>query len=69
MTVAAEEDQVIETKIEDEVYAGEEGGGDEDGEGGVGTSVAGGKYVVPEGVAVEELKNYGGEIMIRFMMW
>ena len=30
-----------------------------------GTSVAGGSYIVPEGVAVEELKNYDGHKRLK----
>lgn len=71
-------DQVIETKLEDEedeYNIGEEGSSppprttedvllaacdEEDG-----TEVAGGSYVVPKGVAVEELKNYHGHTDLR----
>lgn len=49
-------DKVVEEKLEDETYVDEEGSEllEE------GNEVAGGRHVVPNGVAVEELKNYGG---------
>lgn len=63
MTVTEE---VIETKLEDEFYVGEEGSDDDaDDEPPTrafseGKEVANGSHVVPAAVAVEELKNYGG---------
>lgn len=57
-------DQVVETKIDDEYNVGEEGAiplsGEEEG-----VVVADGSYVVPKGVAVEELKNYNGHRKLR----
>eukprot|EP00579_Thalassiosira_antarctica_P032984 CAMPEP_0201996062 /NCGR_PEP_ID=MMETSP0905-20130828/3309_1 /ASSEMBLY_ACC=CAM_ASM_000554 /TAXON_ID=420261 /ORGANISM="Thalassiosira antarctica, Strain CCMP982" /LENGTH=317 /DNA_ID=CAMNT_0048551299 /DNA_START=26 /DNA_END=979 /DNA_ORIENTATION=+ len=61
--------EVVETKLEEEFYIGEEGVDDPLEEiNGValqdfqeGTEVANGSYVVPKEVAVEELKNYGGQ--------
>ena len=72
MTITTE---IIETKLEDdeELYIGEE---DEDRQtvnttnvatkdsAIDGSLVADGKYVVPKGVAVEELKNFSGEYVI-----
>ena len=60
---------VVETKLEDEFYIGEEGADDplEESNGVAfqefeeGTEVAKGSYVVPKEVAVEELKKYGGK--------
>eukprot|EP00980_Cylindrotheca_fusiformis_P006989 scaffold1469_cov119-Cylindrotheca_fusiformis.AAC.33 len=58
------ENEAIETKIDEETYLDEEGTepaetGDEEG-----TEIKGG-HVVPPGVAVEELKNYGGHKKLR----
>lgn len=60
MTVA--EAKVVETKLQDEYYVGEEGaeGAKEE----VMTELLSG-YSVPKGVAVEELKNYGGHKKLR----
>ena len=60
MTVA--EAKVVETKLQDEYYVGEEGaeGAKEE----VLTELLSG-YSVPKGVAVEELKNYGGHKKLR----
>jgi hypothetical protein len=59
--------QVIESKLDLEYYIGEEGaeknqGTTDDNEG---TEVIEGNHVVPPGVAVEELKNYGGKEYLR----
>ena len=60
MTVA--EAKVVETKLQDEYYVGEEGaeGAKEE----VLTELLSG-YSVPKGVAVEELKNFGGHKKLR----
>lgn len=67
MTIANE---VIETKLDAEYNIGEEGAVPVDEEDvaaadAEGTLVAQGKYVVPKGVAVEELKNYNGHRSLR----
>ena len=49
----------MESKLEDEVYPDEPEGGTLELE--EGTEVAKGSHIVPKGVAVEELKNYGGQ--------
>ena len=56
------EAKVVETKLQDEYYVGEEGaeGAKEE----VMTELLSG-YSVPKGVAVEELKNYGGHKKLR----
>ena len=59
-------DEVVETKLEEEFYIGEEGTEEPTDDAAVplkfedGTEVARGSHAVPKGVAVEELKNYGG---------
>ena len=51
---------VEQTPLEDEVYLGEEGTDTTLGSDEPGSAVARGSYTVPNGVAVEPLKNYGG---------
>lgn len=62
-------DAVIETKLDDEFYVGEEGAHIDDAHSPEtfeeGTEVAGGSYVVPDAVAVEELKNYNGHKSLK----
>jgi len=55
-------DQVVVTKLESEFFHAEEGADEKAAAESVeeGTEVAKGNHVVPDGVAVEELKNYGG---------
>jgi len=63
-------DEVVETKLEEEFYIGEEGTEEPTDDAAVplkfedGTEVARGSHAVPKGVAVEELKNYGGVRML-----
>lgn len=73
MTISNE---VVETKLEDEFCIGENGGDEPPKEGNGtatfgqferGTEVANGSHVVPRGVAVEELKNYGGHKELKNM--
>lgn len=66
-------DEVIETKLEDEFYIGEEGTDEADVEDALsrlaftqeGAQVASGSYVLPAFVAVEELKNYNGHKRLK----
>uniref|UniRef100_A0A7S2VDG8 Uncharacterized protein n=1 Tax=Entomoneis paludosa TaxID=265537 RepID=A0A7S2VDG8_9STRA len=62
--------QVVETKLDEDFNIGEEGSvrdkAAEDVAADVeGTPVAKGKYIVPKGVAVEELKNFNGHRALR----
>lgn len=50
-----------ETMLEDEIYPDEQEGGEVTATKEDGKVVVSGKHVVPKGVAVEELKNYGGQ--------
>eukprot|EP00591_Stephanopyxis_turris_P009673 CAMPEP_0195528612 /NCGR_PEP_ID=MMETSP0794_2-20130614/30825_1 /TAXON_ID=515487 /ORGANISM="Stephanopyxis turris, Strain CCMP 815" /LENGTH=309 /DNA_ID=CAMNT_0040659775 /DNA_START=42 /DNA_END=971 /DNA_ORIENTATION=+ len=63
MTLA--DDKVVEAELEDEYYIDEEGADTNESQLEEGKEIAKGSHAVPKGVAVEELKNYGGKKKLR----